>query len=697
MKQNWIKSLNGRLNYRNCLSRWILLWGVLLVGLSATGQTVIPMPAICEQGEGCFKFRSSTWWYTNVAEDEAQYIGDVLQVLPTRIERSGKPLRTRMQFCIVTDSTRFSSSESYYLSVTPKRILVEALSGAGLYYGAQTLVQLLTIEGTLPVTDIKDEPRFPYRGMMLDVSRHFFSKEFVKKQIDALARYKINRLHLHLTDAAGWRLEIKKYPRLTEMAAWRTHAKWKDWWNGNRLYVSADDSSDKYGGYYTQEDIREIVDYAQQHYITIIPEIEMPSHSEEVLAAYPELSCVGKPYCNADFCVGKEETFRFLQDVLDEVMALFPSEYIHIGGDEAGKQAWKTCPACLKRMAEEQLSDVDELQRYLINRIGAYLNAHGRKLLGWDEILQGNFVPGSSMVMSWRGEQGGLAAVRAGSKAVMTPGAFCYIDSYQDAPPTQPEAIGGYLPLEKVYSYNPVPDSLTIVQAKRIEGVQCNLWTEYVPDSAHAEYMIYPRAMALAEVGWSIPQRKNWNGFHQRALQEVEYLKQAGYNPFELKKEVGHRPESLQPVKHLALHKPVQYVTPYSSAYPANGAETLTDGRRGDWTYNDGAWQGFISKGRLDVVVDMGQITDIESISADFLQVTGAEVYLPAFICIEASDDNRQFRELKQENRGVDMSRTYSFETVQWQGQARARYIRFKATASPQYGGWVFTDEIVVK
>lgn len=696
MKSKWIRFLNLHPDAANSLSRLIFFLGICLTGLSVWGQTVVPAPASYEAGEGHFKFRSSTWWYTNLPEDEARCVGDVLRTMPIRLERSGKPLRTRVQFRIVTDSMRFVSPESYHLSVTPKRILVEAASGAGLYYGAQTMVQLLMPDETLPVLEIDDTPRFAYRGIMLDVSRHFFSKEFLKKQIDALARYKINRLHLHLTDAAGWRLEIKKYPKLTELAAWRTHAKWKDWWNGNRKYVCAGSSAEGYGGFYTQEDMREIVEYARCHYITVIPEIEMPSHSEEVLAAYPELSCSGKPYTNADFCIGKEETFTFLQNVLDEVMAVFPSEYIHIGGDEAGKQAWKVCPACQKRMAEEHLSNVDELQCYLVSRIGTYLNKHGRKLLGWDEILQGKFVPGSSMVMSWRGEQGGLEAVKAGSKAVMTPGAYCYIDSYQDAPPTQPEAIGGYLPLEKVYSYNPVSELLTADEAKLIEGVQCNLWTEYVPDSAHAEYMIYPRILALAEVGWSFPERKDWSRFHELALQELDYLKQAGYNPFDLKKEVGHRIESLQQEEHLALYKPVIYIAPYSTAYPAAGVEALTDGHRGDWTYNDGVWQGFISKKRLDVIVDLGEATDIESISADFLQVTGAEVYLPAAVCIEVSEDNHNYRELKQESREVDKSRSYLFKTVRWQGKDRARYIRLKAAASHQHGGWVFTDEIVV-
>ena len=300
------------------------------------------------------------------------------------------------------------SPESYTLSVTPQQILIRATSGAGLFYGMQTLLQLAQPSGagsySIASVEIEDTPRFAYRGLMLDVSRHFSTKEFIKKQIDALAYYKINRLHLHLTDAAGWRLEIKKYPLLTEFAARRTDPTRKQWWNGGRKYVRFD-APGAYGGYYTRDDIREILEYARQHYITVIPEIEMPSHSEEVLAAYPQLSCSGEPYKNSDFCVGNEETFTFLENVLTEVMELFPSEYIHIGGDEAGKSAWKTCPKCQKKMKDEHLANVDELQSYLIHRIEKFLNNHGRHLLGWDEILQGGIAPNAT-VMSWRGEEG---------------------------------------------------------------------------------------------------------------------------------------------------------------------------------------------------------------------------------------------------------------------------------------------------
>jgi beta-L-N-acetylhexosaminidase len=653
-----------------------------------------------EQGTGCFLLSENTKLYINLQGLEAQLLENCLQALPVHLKK-GKKKDTQniLSLSITEKNHQLPSPESYTLSVTPQQILIRATSGAGLFYGMQTLLQLAQPSGagsySIASVEIEDTPRFAYRGLMLDVSRHFSTKEFIKKQIDALAYYKINRLHLHLTDAAGWRLEIKKYPLLTEFAAWRTDPTWKQWWNGGRKYVRFD-APGAYGGYYTQDDIREILEYARQHYITVIPEIEMPSHSEEVLAAYPQLSCSGEPYKNSDFCVGNEETFTFLENVLTEVMELFPSEYIHIGGDEAGKSAWKTCPKCQKRMKDEHLANVDELQSYLIHRIEKFLNNHGRHLLGWDEILQGGIAPNAT-VMSWRGEEGGIAAVTSGHRAIMTPGAYCYLDSYQDAPYSQPEAIGGYLPLKKVYSYNPVPASLTAEQAKLVYGVQGNLWVEYIPTPEHVEYMIYPRILALAETAWSAPERKSWPDFHTRALSAVADLQAKGYHPFDLKKEIGSRPESLQPVSHLALGKKVIYNSPYSSHYPAQGNTALTDGIRGDWTYGDGSWQGFISDNRLDVTIDMEKETSIHSVTAAFMQVVGAEVFLPETVVISISDDGTHFTELRKQHFEVSKETPIRFTDISWQGEAKGRYVRYQAQAGSEFGGWIFTDEIIVK
>ena len=663
-------------------------------------QSVIPVPLKMEKGTGSFLLSEKTRLYTNLQGGEAKLWENYLKALPVQLKKAGMKDRKQMLFLLITPKNpQLPSPESYTLSVTPQQILIRATSGAGLFYGMQTLLQLAQPSGagsySIASVEIEDTPRFAYRGLMLDVSRHFSTKEFIKKQIDALAYYKINRLHLHLTDAAGWRLEIKKYPLLTEFAAWRTDPTWKQWWNGGRKYVRFD-APGAYGGYYTQDDIREILEYARQHYITVIPEIEMPSHSEEVLAAYPQLSCSGEPYKNSDFCVGNEETFTFLENVLTEVMELFPSEYIHIGGDEAGKSAWKTCPKCQKRMKDEHLANVDELQSYLIHRIEKFLNNHGRHLLGWDEILQGGIAPNAT-VMSWRGEEGGIAAVTSGHRAIMTPGAYCYLDSYQDAPYSQPEAIGGYLPLKKVYSYNPVPASLTAEQAKLVYGVQGNLWVEYIPTPEHVEYMIYPRILALAETAWSAPERKSWPDFHTRALSAVADLQAKGYHPFDLKKEIGSRPESLQSVSHLALGKKVIYNSPYSSHYPAQGNTALTDGIRGDWTYGDGSWQGFISDNRLDVTIDMEKETSIHSVTAAFMQVVGAEVFLPETVVISISDDGTHFTELRKQHFEVSKETPIRFTDISWQGEAKGRYVRYQAQAGSEFGGWIFTDEIIVK
>lgn len=690
------------MNIRNRCTKvclFLCIWGMCLAAHPLKAQSVIPVPLKVEQGAGSFLLTEKTKLYTNLQGEEAQLWENYLQTLPVRLKKGKKKDAGQVLSLLITGkSDRLPSPESYTLSVTPEKIQIQATSGAGLFYGMQTLLQLLQPSDkgySVASVEIKDTPRFAYRGFMLDVSRHFSTKEFVKKQIDALAFYKINRLHLHLTDAAGWRIEIKKYPLLTELAAWRTDANWKKWWNSDRKYVRFDEPGAS-GGYYTQEDIREIVAYARQHYITVIPEIEMPAHSEEVLAAYPQLSCAGEPYKNADFCVGNEETFTFLENVLTEVMELFPSEYIHVGGDEAGMAAWKNCPKCQKRMKDEHLSQVEELQSYLIHRIEKFLNAHGRHLLGWDEILKGGLAPNAT-VMSWRGEEGGIAAVTSGHRAIMTPGAYCYLDSYQDAPYSQPEAIGGYLPLKKVYSYNPIPAVLTDEQAKLVYGVQGNLWVEYIPTPEHVEHMMYPRILALAEVAWSAPERKSWPDFHARALKAVADLQAKGYNPFDLKNEIGSRPEALQPVTHLALGKKVIYNAPYNSSYAAQGEVTLTDGIRGDWTYGDGAWQGFISKNRLDVTIDMETETPIHSVTAAFMQVVGAEVFLPESVIISISDDGVNFTELKHQDFVVNKEEAIKFTDISWEGNAKGRYIRYQARAGKEFGGWVFTDEIIVK
>ena len=551
-----------------------------------TVLSVIPIPQHVELHRGFFAFNENTRLWVEAPEGDKQLLQEYLCASPlSLIVADAKPISNALVLSIVETLPDVDGAEGYVLTVDKSGVLVEALTPTGLFYGVQTLLQMYDGD-KVSRGRIVDAPRFAYRGMMIDVSRHFFGVDFIKKQIDAMARYKLNHLHLHLTDAAGWRVEIKRYPRLTDFAAWRTHATWKEWWNGTRAYVDMG-AENAHGGYYTQDEIREIVEYARCNYITVIPEIEMPSHSEEVLAAYPELSCSHMPYKESDFCAGSEYTFEFLENVLTEVMELFPSEYIHIGGDEASKQAWTSCAKCQARMKREGLADVDELQSYFIHRIEAFLNAHGRKLLGWDEILDGGLAPNAT-VMSWRGTEGGLKAMEMGHHAIMTPGEFCYFDAYQDAPHTQPEAIGGYLPLQKVYTYEPLPDTIDASQASLLYGVQGNLFAEYIPTEEHMEYMAYPRILALAEVAWSVPENKDYACFRTRAIEAVNYLRENGYNAFDLKCEVGNRPGADLPLQHLGVGKLVSYVDgcKYYPGYAAGGDDAAhaggmgSDGRR---------------------------------------------------------------------------------------------------------------------
>ena len=675
---------------------------LLAMGCAPSGQKevmLIPQPQVCELHSGVYSFSAGEAFYTNLSGDERDDLAAVLASSPFRLVASDDA-GAAFHFEMVASLPGISSDEGYTLAVGADGVRAEATTSAGLFYAFQSLLQMAEADGAdeafvLPRVNVNDYPRFSYRGLHLDVSRHFRSKEFVMKQLDAMARYKLNRFHWHLTDGAGWRLEIKRYPQLTEQTAYRPYPNWKAWWKGDRRYCLKDDAGAE-GGYYTQEDVREILEHARKLHITVIPEIEMPGHSEEVLAVFPQLSCSGKPYQNGELCIGNDETFTFLENVLLEVMDLFPSEYIHIGGDEAAKRSWEKCPKCQARIRKEGLKDEKELQSYLIHRIEKFLNDHGRKLIGWDEILEGGLAP-SATVMSWRGEQGGITAAKAEHDVIMTPGEFCYLDAYQDAPVSQPEAIGGYLTLEKVYSYDPVPAELTDAQKPFIKGVQANVWTEYIPTEEHAEYMIYPRLLALSEVAWTQPDRKDWPRFREAALKEVKWLQSQGYHPFDLSKEVGERPESLQPVEHLGLHCPVKYAQPWSSAYPASGDSTLTDGVRGGWTYGDRRWQGFLCKD-VDVTIDLGKVTDVKLVEADFLQLRGPEVWLPKEVVISLSEDGQHFTEMKRIATDVPVTEErLTFRNYRWEGQEKARYVHFQGLLNREVMGWMFTDEIVIK
>ena len=586
-------------------------------------------------------------------------------------------------------------AEAYRLAIHHKKgVTISFSDDAGRDYALQTLNQM-TAGGTiheLQCCEIYDYPRFAYRGLHVDVSRHFRSLDFLKKQIDAMAMFKMNRMHIHLTDAAGWRLQIDAYPRLTQVAAWRPQTTWKEWWAGDRHYAE-EGSNGAYGGYYTKEEIRDLISYARARHIEVIPEIEMPGHSEEVLAAYPELGCSGEAYKDSDFCVGNEEVFKFLETVLDEVIEVFPSEYIHIGGDEAGKQHWKTCPKCQHRMAEEGLKNVDELQSYMIKRMARYVESKGRKVIGWDEILDGGLAEGAA-VMSWRGTEGGIAAMNMGHDVVMSPGRYCYLDHTQDAPFKEPESIGGYLPLDSVYTYEPVESSMPADKIHYLKGVQANLWSEYIVTDEHAEYMYWPRAIAIAETGWSQPERRDIKDFRRRVLLMLEFMRSKGYNTFDLENEHGEREGFLTGVDHKAKGCKVIYNKPIQDWYQAAGEKTFTDGVLGGWTYSDNRWQGFLSD--IDVTVDLGEVMDISYVGGTFMQLAGPGVFMPEKVDIHVSEDGEEFTKIATVWNDVPTSSQdllfRSFDTIR---EVKARYVRYHAYRSTMRG-FLFLDEIIV-
>ncbi len=613
--------------------------------------------------------------------------------------------------------------EGYELSVTPAAVSITANGPAGAFYGIQTLLQLLPPEafgsaGTagrsliVPCLHLEDKPRFPWRGMMLDVSRHFFPKEFVKSVIDSLALHKMNVFHWHLTDDQGWRLEIEKYPRLTEIGAWRVDREDRHW-NDRPAQQPGEQASN--GGFYTQEDVREIVAYAAARHVTVVPEIEMPGHCLAALAAYPELSCTGGPFTVPPggywpivdvYCPGNEKTFAFLEDVLTEVIALFPGDYIHIGGDEVDKAHWKTCPKCQARMKKEGLKTEEELQSWFVRRIERFLNSRGRKLIGWDEILEGGLAPNAA-VMSWRGNEGGIAAAKAGHPVVMTPTSFCYFDYYQGDAAIEPLSIGGFVPLSKVYSFEPVPPELSTEESAHVIGLQANLWAEYISTPAHSQYMTYPRLAAMAEAGWTAKEGRNWDEFRERLEIQLLRYDALGFNwarsmfavtlapafaPGTKRLRIGMEAEGLRPdirytldgseptaksrayagpldlkksavvragvfaggrlrgpvtetafLVHPALGRTPILQFPYQERYAAGGPGGLVDGLKGGKSHTDGRWQGFEGDD-LVATIDLGKQKKIQAVEIGFLQNTASWIFFPRSVEVAVSDDGTNFR-----------------------------------------------------
>lgn len=716
-----------------------VLGGTLLVGsvlFTSCNQTVktqiqlIPEPFEMTQSDGMFKV------------SQAMLVG-------------AGSASNKVNFRVDPNATDIPD-EGYQLEIDEAGVRLTAKTETGLFYGKQTLLQLLTPNG-LPYVKINDQPRFPYRGLHLDVSRHFFNKEEVKKLMNVMSYYKLNTLHLHLTDAGGWRLQIDKYPKLTQEGAFRTQSDWREWWdNGKDRQYLKEGTEGAYGGYYTKDDIRDMLAYAAEKHITIIPEIEFPAHSDEVFVAYPELCCAGKSHTSGDFCIGNPKTFEFMENVLTEVIELFPSEYIHIGGDEAGKNTWKTCPKCQALMKKEKLANVDELQSYMIRKAEEFLNSKGRRLIGWDEILEGGLAP-EATVMSWRGEAAGFKSARMGHDVIMTPGSYMYFDFYQADPRHQPVAIGGYTPIRKVYNYNPIPqDSLTAEEAKHFLGVQANTWTEYIPTPEHLEYMMFPRALAVAEIGWTPQEKRDWQDFKPRVNAHIPVLQQMGLNPFPLSNELefdmvvdtiqkeirvtmdaekypaeihyttdGSTPTASSPIYqepivvkdsakivagifvngqlqdrvseqrvdyHKGIGKSIRFNSRLYPGYMAGGINAIINGYRGGLTYLDQRWQGYTDN--LDCVIDLGEVMDLHQVSSKWMQLTGPGVYQPEKVEVLTSEDGKNFTSQGVIPTTIPQDKSdLTFQEYTFQGNWKARYVQLKAQ-NPK--GFIFVDEIVI-
>jgi len=491
---------------------------------STPAVSVIPRPTKMTVGEDVFTVEADTVIVTDAgSRPEAEFLSRALQpatgfALPV-VEAGADAPKTNCIVMTLDPSLDSLGEEGYRLVVTKDRVKASALRPAGVFYAGQTIRQLLPVEilksdkvagvpWRIPGVTIEDQPRFPWRGQLFDCCRHFFEKETVKRAIDLLALHKMNRLHWHITEDQGWRLEIKRYPKLTEVGAWR-----KD-----------KDTGERYGGFYTQDDVREILAYAAERHVEVVPEVEMPGHSMAALASYPWLGCTGGPYTVGNwwgvfkdvYCAGDESTYVFIENVLDEVLNLFPSQYIHIGGDECPKDSWKECPKCQTRIRAEGLNDEHELQSYFVKRIDTYLTERGRRLVGWDEILEGGLAPGA-VVQSWRGVKGGIQAAQEKHDVIMSPTSHCYLDySYMTTS------------VEKSYSYEPIPEELTAEEAKHVLGVEGNMWTEWVPNRDRLDFQVYPRLTALSEVGWSPKDARDWKDFEARLASHLKRLEILG-------------------------------------------------------------------------------------------------------------------------------------------------------------------------
>ena len=742
------------------MKRIRILLVAMIIGVELLAQkpiSIIPKPVFVQQHTGIFEIdeKTSVHFDTDQLElkDAVSFFKQAIKSISGYELAENGDSKSIIQLILDTQSGIYP--EGYNLVVEDNLITLKAGDKAGLVYGIQSLLQILPPVRTnaaleIPCMTIDDYPRFKWRGMHLDVSRHFFGPEVIKEYIDLMASYKLNVFHWHLVDDTGWRIEIKKYPKLTSVGAWRVDYNHIPW--SQRPQAKPGETPD-YGGYYTQEQIKEIVEYAALRNITIVPEIEMPGHIASAIAAYPELSCnqkaqlplTGGDYTgiSSNYCAGNDSVFDFLENILTEVIDLFPSTYIHIGGDEVNKTSWEKCERCQKRIHDEGLKDEHELQSYFIKRIEKFLLCKNRKLIGWDEILEGGLAP-QATVMSWRGESGGVEAAKMGHDVVMTPGKPCYFDHYQAGPAGEPLAIGGFNTLKTVYDYEPIPAALPTESKQHVLGAQANVWTEYIPTVSHLEYMVLPRMAALAEVVWLPAENKDWIDFNKRIQQHFKTYEQKGLNycagnatvaikpvssngslQVELSTELpgaeiyytidGSEPDNKslkysEPVNiissaylkavsvvngkvmgqeaasqhfvvHQAVGRNVDYLNPVSRYYQADGPNSLTDGVRG--TGNVGKyWHGIVGKD-LVATIDLGEVKDVGSIALGCLQKYVDWIFMPEKVVFETSVNGRKYKQVGEVLNPLapgEAEKIYDFKvSIE---ALKARFIRVRAVCT---------------
>ena len=716
-----------------------ILFILVFIASQSFAQQIIPKPNMIKELNGKLTFSKYHVIYDAEFKEEAQLLIDYLD--QKNIEQEVNNNESLSTSIYLNKKENQSNNEAYDLTID-KNIEISAHSSAGIFYGIQSLIQLIGTQQKqieLNTVEINDIPRFEWRGMHLDCSRHYFPVQFVKKYIDILALHKMNTFHWHLTDDQGWRIEIKKYPLLTEIGSKR-HETMVD--KNFEPYIG---DNKEYEGFYTQEEIKDIVQYAAERHITIVPEIEMPGHAVAALTAYPEFSCNRTPLdvytkwgvSDDVFCV-KDSTFEFIYDILHEVMDLFPSKYIHIGGDEVPKTRWKVCKNCQAVIKQNQLKDEHELQSFFIKKIDSFVTAQGRNIIGWDEILEGGLAPNAA-VMSWRGEEGGIEAAKQKHNVVMTPGSHCYFDHYQGNKKTEPLAIGGYTTLEKVYSYNPIPDALNMEEAQYVLGAQGNVWTEYIPTPEHAMYMALPRLCALSEVLWTYPKQKNYTEFVTRIIQQMKLLDelkinyskaiydvdivtkiQNNTNKIELintipNTKIRYTINSTAPNASSAIYskpiliketsliqaglfddekligkinvqsinfnkataKPLELTTLPDKRYSTGGTNTLIDGIVGSIPWTGKEWLGWLGED-MEANLNLTQLETVKKIKISFLKATESWIHLPSQLYIKTSNDGIRYKTLKTLNE-FDIEEIYKNGGAYFTGNIKTKYIKIVA------------------